>query len=62
MAQSSQTRKGSPTKADYRTVDPFHAFAVIGRSIRDLLVKFNIIHPKPAKKTGKSSKQAKRKR
>jgi hypothetical protein len=59
MAQSTPTRKGSPTKADYRTVDPFHAFAVIGRSLRDLLVKFNIIKPRPSKHTAKSSKREK---
>ncbi len=58
MAQSTPPRKGSPTKADYRTVDPFHAFAVIGQSLRNLLVKMKILKPKPSKKPAKSTRSA----
>lgn len=55
MAQPNPTKKGSPTVADYRTVQPFHAFGAVFQSVRNLLVKLNILHPKP---TGKASKSA----
>lgn len=60
MAQPNPSPKGSPTKADYRTVDPFHAFAVLGQKARAWLVKMKILKPKPAKKPAKSRSTASR--
>ena len=58
MAQPHKPKQGSPTVADYRTVQPFHAFGALYRAVRNFLVKQNIIRSKPAPKASKPARKA----